>query len=151
MDESNSIAIVRRYAERWRIPRLDSFRLERERRFLLTVAHKLYLDNREWSGFAYVERNASEPAVFDFRPKQQNLMMPPLWAAYPTYSAVTIGWRMNGGEDYRYAWWDWYRKLAESQRDEYQHVFPVPVDDRGWNLWFYDVDDVDDLTESEPV
>jgi hypothetical protein len=146
MDESNSIEIVRSYAEKWRVSTPEPFRVEQVRQRFRTVAHELHFDDGHWTGFSYVERNASEPCVFDFRPKGPSLMMPPLWAAYPNYSAATIGWRMGGGEEYRYAWWDWYSKLTDLQRDLYQRTFPVPVNERAWNLWFYDVGD-DDLAD----
>ena len=145
MTDQTSIDIVQRYAARWGISSLHPTRIETERKWLRTAAHKLHYDSSQWQVFACVERASTEPSVFDFRPRERGLLMPPLWAAYPTYSAATIGWRMGGGEDYRYAWWDWYGTLSDAKRDEYQETFPVPVDDRNWNLWFYDVDAIDDL------
>ncbi len=34
--------------------------------------------------------------------------MVPLWAAYPSYDSMTIGWRMGSGEVYKYRWHYWY-------------------------------------------
>ncbi|MCC9644360.1 hypothetical protein LOC71_18945 [Rhodopirellula sp. JC740] len=145
MTDQTSLDIVQRYAARWGIALPHPTRIEIERKWFRTFAHKLRFDSEHWEGFAYVERGYTEPSVFDFRPRVDGLLMPPLWAAYPTYSAVTVGWRMGGGEDYRYVSWEWYGTLSDAERAEYQTIFPVPSDHRNWDLWFYDVDTIDDL------
>lgn len=139
MNETDTISLVRRYAAQWRVDVGDSFRIESERKFFRTIAHRVHHESDDWSGFAYVEAKADVPSTFDFRPKRSGLLMPPLWAAYPTYSGVTIGWRMGSGEDYRYAWWQWYNQQSSANREKYQHLFPAPVDERSWNLWFWDI------------
>ena len=118
-----------------------SFRVESERKLFRTIAHRLSYESDNWSGFAYIEATSDIPTIFDFRPKRSDLLMLPLWVAYPTYSAATIGWRMGGGEDYRYAWWKWYDQQPATTRAEYQRLFPVPIDERSWNLWFWEVDE----------
>lgn len=37
-----------------------------------------------------------------------------------------MGWRMGGGEDYRYRFFKWYKSLSVTQQTEYQQLFPEP-------------------------
>jgi len=63
---------------------------------------------------------------FEFYPLAGKGLMVPLWAAYPFFDAVTIGWRMGSGEDYKYRWHNWYRTLADEQKAAYKRRFPPP-------------------------
>jgi len=47
-------------------------------------------------------------------------LMPPQWIEYPEFTEFSMGWRMGGGEDYRYQFWDWYEALTSAQQQEYQ-------------------------------
>lgn len=53
-------------------------------------------------------------------------LMPPQWIEYPEFTEFSMGWRMGGGEDYRYQFWDWYEALTSAQQQEYQRLFPYP-------------------------
>ena len=66
--------------------------------------------------------------------------MLPLWLKFPNIPAYSIGWRMGAGEDYRYAWAEWYDALADEERRRYQERYPAPEEWEG----FYDPDEEED-------
>ena len=57
--------------------------------------------------------------------------MRPQWMVYPSYGEFSMGWRMGGGEDYRYKFWDWYEKLTKEEQQAYQEAYPYPI------FWHY--------------
>ncbi|MBQ8648286.1 MAG: DUF1768 domain-containing protein [Oscillospiraceae bacterium] len=60
-------------------------------------------------------------------------LMVPIWMCGFGYSPVSMGWRMGGGEVYRYQFWDWYDELEQAQQEEFDALFPPPPlwDDMG--------------------
>jgi len=59
--------------------------------------------------------------------------MEPPWIKYPDIPAMSIGWRMGGGEDYGIAFYRWFRALTPSERQAYCAANPEPDDDwRGY-------------------
>lgn len=76
----------------------------------------------------------------EFYPLSGKGHMAPLWAAYPSFDSVTIGWRMGSGEDYKYRWHDWYRSLADEDRAEYKKRFPPP-EYGAWPGFYEDIAD----------
>ena len=64
----------------------------------------------------------------------------PLWAAYPEFNSVTIGWRMGSGEFYKYRWHQWYRSLSDEERAQYRVRFPAP-DDGAWTGFYEEIAD----------
>lgn len=58
---------------------------------------------------------------------------PPPWQKYPTIPIGSLGWRMGHGEEYWYAWQDWYAGLATDQRHRYQKQYPEPS---GWEGFY---------------
>ena len=71
--------------------------------------------------------------------------MLPLWAAYPTYCSVTIGWRMGCGEDYKYRWHAWYDSLSVDRKAQYKERYPAKDD---WDYFYTDVADYEPDPES---
>jgi len=65
-------------------------------------------------------------SMFEFYPTDGKSYMLPLWLAYPSYSSVTIGWRMGSGEQYRIRWHYWFAGLCEADQANYRHRFPAP-------------------------
>ena len=79
----------------------------------------------------------------EYYPTDSNRFWLPLWVAYPTFSSVTIGWRMADGEEYKYKWHAWYRNLRDPARAEYKQHFPPPADESlGWKEFYELVADV---------
>ena len=72
--------------------------------------------------------------------------MRPQWMVYPSYGAFSMGWRMGGGEDYRYKFWDWYEKLTEKEQQAYQEAYPYPI---FWHYNNWNDDEVDNDTTEE--
>jgi hypothetical protein len=79
-----------------------------------------------------------------FEPSDPATWLLPLWACFPQYTSVTMGWRMGEGEDYKYRWHAWYRSLSDEQRARYRAQFPPPTDpERAWGEgWYEEVADV---------
>lgn len=65
--------------------------------------------------------------------------MLPLWLKHPDIPAYSIGWRMGHGEDYRFAWAEWYNALSDEEQRRYQALYPAPEEWEG----FYDPEDED--------
>ena len=63
--------------------------------------------------------------------------MPPLWLMYPHIHPLSIGWRMGSGEGYKFDFFDWLKTLSESERKQYQEMFPPPRI-WGWNRYYWD-------------
>lgn len=72
--------------------------------------------------------------------------MRPQWMVYPSYGEFSMGWRMGGGEDYRYKFWDWYEKLTEKEQQAYQEAYPYPI---FWHYNNWNDDEVDNDTTEE--
>ena len=64
-------------------------------------------------------------------------MLPP-WLAYPSHPRYDIMWRMGGGEDYWYNFWDQYSELSTQQKKWYQQDFP---EIKGWENIYMDIND----------
>ncbi len=74
--------------------------------------------------------------LFDFRPRAGTGTMLPPWAAYPSYSSVSGGWRKdtvtatcNIGTS------GWMPVPGRSQTNT-SPLIPIPDDDRLWPAWF---------------
>jgi len=52
--------------------------------------------------------------------------MKPPWLEYPEIPPGSVGWRMNGGEDYLDKWWPWIKALAQDERVAYLTAYPPP-------------------------
>ena len=51
----------------------------------------------------------------------------PPWVAFPNIPRGSIGWRMGPGEDYWWAFVDWYKGLSESDRAQFRDKYPEPA------------------------
>lgn len=70
--------------------------------------------------------------------------MPPIWIMYPHISQFSIGWRMGYGEDYKYKLFDWKESLTDSERKQYEEMFPAPKTWREYYNENYDFEDIED-------
>ncbi|WP_031230330.1 hypothetical protein [Asticcacaulis sp. YBE204] len=59
-------------------------------------------------------------------------MLPP-WEKYPELPKGRIGWRMGYGEDYMNAFWKWFSKLPDNEKDAYEQTSPEP---EGWTGFY---------------
>ena len=66
-----------------------------------------------------------------------NNPMAPLWLMYPHIGRCSIGWRMGYGEEYKYAFGEWYDSLSLDEQKLYQKMFPEPT---GWLGWYEEED-----------
>ena len=90
------------------------------------------------TGFvACLSRRRAEPAeevdVDEFQARLDrelgaNDVTPP-WERFPEYTATTIGWRMGGGEEWLWAWKDWFASLPsdEARLAHLQSHRPAPL------------------------
>ncbi|GKX52155.1 NADAR family protein [Budvicia aquatica] len=67
--------------------------------------------------------------------------MPPVWMMYPDISQYSIGWRMGGGEDYKYKLLSWLDRLSPQQQRQYQQMFPAP---KAWRGYYTPEDQTED-------
>jgi hypothetical protein len=49
----------------------------------------------------------------------------------------SIGWRMGYGEEYKYAFGEWYDSLSLDEQKLYQKMFP---ETKGWLGWYEEED-----------
>lgn len=76
----------------------------------------------------------------------KNNQMTPLWFEYPGFSRYCIGWRMGAGEDYRYEFIKWYKKLTIEEQEHYKQMFPTPI---GWLGWYEEEFTNNDIYDEE--
>ncbi|BBM86884.1 hypothetical protein [Candidatus Uabimicrobium amorphum] len=65
--------------------------------------------------------------------------MKPPWEVFPTYERYTIGWRMGAGEQYRYDWYDFLKRIPkklESRLAYLKRHRPAPIN---WGASVYQV------------
>ncbi|NVB83902.1 MAG: GNAT family N-acetyltransferase [Kofleriaceae bacterium] len=67
----------------------------------------------------------------------------PPWLKHPEIPRYSIGWRMGYGEDYLWAWWNWWRGLDDAAQSTYAETWrsTAPED---WADWFEFVHESDD-------
>lgn len=67
----------------------------------------------------------------------------PPWIKHPEIPRFSIGWRMGYGEDYLWAWWNWWRSLDDAAQSAYAETWrsTAPED---WADWFEFVHESDD-------
>ena len=60
-------------------------------------------------------------------------IVPPPWHEFPEIPRGSIGWRIGEGEDYLYAWRDWFDTLSEQGIASYISSFPEKP---GWEGFY---------------
>ena len=140
MDPKSTLRLLESYADAWAFPMPSPLSLTPVRQWFWTIAYRASHDSDPTRQFAYVERNAALPWAFNFVSNDSSIDMLPLWAAYPTISAFDINWRMGPGEVYKLQWHEWLGRLSPNELANYKLKYQPPDDDRGWALWFWDVD-----------
>ncbi len=139
MKQDLAIAAAEEYAANWSVPWGPMTRAVKRRSWLRLFAVTEYTFAFE-SDHGTGEVDVACPGTvtrFEFFPTGASHFMVPLWAAYPGYTSVTIGWRMGDGEAYMYRWNEWYRGLSDERRSEYMKRFPTPEDaDLGWDGFY---------------
>jgi hypothetical protein len=142
MKTDDAIAVARGYATSWGVPWGAITKTVKRRAWWLLFAvsdFTFFFATEHGAGEVQVSRPKWTVTRFEFFPTDPDHYMVPLWAAYPCYDSVTIGWRMGYGEDYKYRWHAWYRGLSDEKRSGYKERFPPPQDeDLCWHD-FYDL------------
>jgi hypothetical protein len=139
-----SIDAARAYTAKWGIPWGTISRITRERSswWPLSAVQRYNFTVETDSGIVEVPVWCPDQTVsrFEYYPRDPKAWMLPLWAAFPEYTSVSMGWRMAYGEGYKYRWHHWYRGLSPSARDEYKKRFPPPDNEElGWHGFYEDI------------
>jgi hypothetical protein len=59
--------------------------------------------------------------------------MEPPWIAIPDIPRFSAGWRMGGGEDYKWAFWEMFQALSPGEQEAYELANPEP---EGWTGYY---------------
>ncbi len=144
----NALRLVEEYATKWGVCLPGSPSVKCARRWLLIpIEYRIQFDSEACNVIAYCERSKPKPTAFMILPQSDEFIMLPPWAAFPFYSAFTIGWRMGDGEWYLHEWFQWYDKPGPEDKMDYRNRFAVPEDERGWHLNFWDDFDTGETTD----
>jgi hypothetical protein len=142
MREHEAESLVRAYAADWGVPvrRVRVLRKYRAWWYFGNRGYEMAIDADDGTATAWVFDGGV--CRFDYRPTGPKTFLLPLWAAFPTYNSVTMGWRQGEGEDYKYRWHAWYRSLTDAERAAYRDRCPAPIDaGRAWAGWYEEVAD----------
>lgn len=141
MTTNEAIEIAKSYAEDWGVPWIEIKKCKPPGKwwYLWTdqdARFEFEVDTGDGEAFVHVDPHTPEVSLFEYHPQERKFLLP-LWAAYPTYTSVTIGWRMGYGENYRYAWHTFYASLSETEKMQYKQKYPPPADeDRCWQDFY---------------
>jgi hypothetical protein len=138
MARKSAIDVATKYAAEWGLA-CRSARLEQRCRAWWFFGFRSYVVEIDTgSGVARVAMSGDFRVYeADYRPEDGNAYLLPLWAAFPQYTSMTIGWRWCSGEEYKYKWHAWYRGLSVEERVKYRARFPAPTDEeRAWEGWY---------------
>jgi hypothetical protein len=143
MTEADAIRLTRAYAAEWGVPCGQVRAARKERTWYFAVeTYRLAVDAGDGVTHATVDARAAAVRSFEHYPEGENGFLPPLWAAFPTYSPLATGGRQGNGEVYNDRWYWFYRNLSDGQRADYRRRFPPPDDDRGWQGFYEHFADV---------
>jgi hypothetical protein len=143
MTEATAIRQLRDYACEWglQVRRVQLLKAYRAWWYLRVNEYRFEADTGDGKALVWVSRGDGVQS-FDYHPSDPATFMLPLWAAFPLYNSVTMGWRQGSGERYKYRWHAFYRGLGSDERDAYKARFPPPVDERLWEDFYSYVADV---------
>ena len=139
MKQSEAIVLAKHYALKWGAPWGTVSEIRKERAWWLLFRVRFFhltIESEAGRSQVTIDSLFKKLWFFEFIPTDTSTWMLPLWGAYPIYNAVTIGWRMGSGEDYKYKWHAWWRTLSAEARDRYRSRYPEP----DWGAWpgFYE-------------
>jgi len=142
MSEGDALNLAKAHAAAWEVPWRQVLETLKEKNggvwwFGKVVWYTFVIDTGD--GKAIVSNHSESGSVtrFEYCPSDPKGLLLPLWAAYPTYTSVSAGWRQAYGEQYRYKWHTFFQELAENVRADYRRKFPVPADEeRGWQGFY---------------
>jgi hypothetical protein len=139
MTEIEAVNLAKEYAVEWEIPWVSDVISDVQRHgwFLDIEWCTLTVDTGKGSAIVFIYGPDFCVNRFEYFPAEDDGLLLPLWAVFPIYTAVTMGWRQSYGEQYKYRWHAWYRNLPEERRAEYRRKYPPPEDDeRAWKGFY---------------
>jgi len=146
MRQSKAISAARNYLSQYGIGWLSVRKIVKAREWWYFTISAYTIEVDTGDGYASLVACRHYPDGIwrcEYYPTDPSAFWLPLWAAYPTFSSVTIGWRMAECEEYKYKWNAWYHNLSGATRAEYQRKFPPPEDEerawKGFYEWIADV------------
>jgi hypothetical protein len=149
MRKSAAVELAMQYAAEWAVPWQRLLKVEKKRRggfwfFAHSVWYEIQIDTGDGEATVIVHPRSGVVQSMEYFPRDKAAFLLPLWAAYPRYTSVTVGWRMGGPgpgspEGYKYRWHAFYRNLSADLKAQYQRKFPPPGDaERCWSD-FYEI------------
>src|SRR5262245_26992493 len=145
MTASDAIALAKAHAALWSVPWHHVVKRETSRAWWCFSVewYSFTIDTGDGRVDASIHVESGTVNRFEYYPADPKAFLLPLWAAYPTYTSVTMGWRQSYGEQYKYAWHSFYRGLSEEAKAEYRRKYPPPIDEeRCWQGFYELVADV---------
>lgn len=138
MNEFDAVSVAQEYATKWSVPWgrvIHGEFYDPWWMFFSTQRITLFVASDDGASVVILKRPKWTVIRFEFFPSNRNHHMIPLWAAYPFFNSVTIGWRMGFGEIYKYAWHNWYRSLSPEEKAAYKKRFPPPQNEDWQNFY----------------
>ena len=141
MTESGAIALAKAHAAQWSVPWRHVVKTERDRAwwYFSVEWYSFTIDTGDGRADASIHVESGTVNRFEYYPTDPKAFLLPLWAAYPTYHSVTMGWRQSYGEQHKYRWHSFYRGLSEEAKAEYRRKYPPPTDEERCWQGFYEL------------
>lgn len=139
MGELDALNLVKRHAAEWAVPVHRLIRTEKERSWYWFGVdwYTFTLDTGNGEVVACVHVESATVNRFEYRPADAEPFLLPLWAVFPTYTSVAMGWRQGYGEIYKHKWHAFYRALSEAGKAVYRRRYPPPTDEeRCWHGFY---------------
>ena len=139
MTEIAAIRLAQAHATEWGVPWRQILKTEKERAwwYFAVEWYTFTIDTGRGEAVATIHSQTATVNRFEYYPSEEKGLLLPLWAAFPTYTSVTCGWRQGYGEPYKDRWHSFYRSLSEGERAEYRQKFPPPHDkERCWEGFY---------------
>lgn len=137
MSENDAIALARMHAAAWAVPWLRVLKTDKT----WTGGYSFTVDTGDGRVVVSIDGENGTVNRFEYYPNDPKVFLLPLWAAYPTYTSVTTGWRQSEGEQYKYRWHSFYRGLSNEAQAEYRRKYSPPTDEERCWKGFYELID----------
>src|ERR1700757_1550579 len=122
MTESDAIALAKAHAAQWSVPWHQVVKAVKDRAwwYFSVEWYSFTIDTGDGRVDASIHVESGTVNRFEYYPSDPQAFLLPLWAAYPTYTSVFMGWRQSYGEQYKCRWHSFYRGLSKEAKAEYR-------------------------------